>query len=138
MLYYKQICHGIKPTHGWLNSTLQSLVKWSLKIWDFLQMGIQLVIGFIYLFKSSLGKKFNVLHWSIFFGSLSEEEDLRTKSRALCWSTNSDERHKFYLFSFQFLLWTKFYFLECWCSLAMNTQFIFWVILFLIFPWLSV
>ena len=22
MLYYKQICHGIKPTHGWLNSTL--------------------------------------------------------------------------------------------------------------------
>ena len=25
MLYYKQICHGIKPTHGWLNSTLQSV-----------------------------------------------------------------------------------------------------------------
>ena len=22
MLYYTQICHGIKPTHGWLNSTL--------------------------------------------------------------------------------------------------------------------
>ena len=39
----------------------------------------------------------------VFFrGSLSEEEDLRTKVRASCWSTNSDERHKFYLFSFQF------------------------------------
>ena len=25
MLYYKQICHGIKPTHGWLNSTLQDV-----------------------------------------------------------------------------------------------------------------
>ena len=23
MLYYKQICHEIKPTDGWLNSTLQ-------------------------------------------------------------------------------------------------------------------
>ena len=29
-------------------------VKWSLKIWDFLQTGIQLVIGFLNLFKGSL------------------------------------------------------------------------------------
>ena len=31
-------------------------VKWSLKIWYFLQTGIQLIIGFLYLFKGSLGQ----------------------------------------------------------------------------------
>ena len=34
----------------------KSSVKWSLKIWDFLQTGIQLVTGFLYLFKGSLGQ----------------------------------------------------------------------------------
>ena len=34
----------------------KSSVKWSLKIWDFLQMRIQLVIGFLDLFKGSLGQ----------------------------------------------------------------------------------
>ena len=34
----------------------KSSVKWSLKIWDFLQTGIQLVIGFLDLFKGSLGQ----------------------------------------------------------------------------------
>ena len=43
MLNYKQIWHGIKPTHGWINSTLQSsplAIPWQnpkidsrLKIW---------------------------------------------------------------------------------------------------------
>ena len=32
------------------------LVKWSLKTWDFLQIGIQFVIGFLDLFKGSLGQ----------------------------------------------------------------------------------
>ena len=92
----------------------KSSVNWSLKIWDFLQTGI----GFLDLFKGSLGKKERgetweekgVPHRRTFFGSLSEEEDLRTKARASCWSTNSDERHKFYLFSFQFYYELNFIF----------------------------
>lgn len=35
---------------------LKMSVKWSLKTWDFLQMGIQFVIGFIDIFKGSLGQ----------------------------------------------------------------------------------
>ena len=34
----------------------KSSVKWTPKIWDFLQTGIQLVTGFLYLFKGSLGQ----------------------------------------------------------------------------------
>ena len=39
-------------TLNWLKSS----VKWSLKIWDFLQTGVQLVIGFLDLFKGFLGQ----------------------------------------------------------------------------------
>ena len=52
----------------------QNTVKWSLKIWDFLQMRIQLVIGFLYLFKGSLGQKFGVPHLKNLLWSLSEDK----------------------------------------------------------------
>ena len=45
----------------------KSSVKWSLKIWDFLQTGIQLVTGFLYLFKGSLGK--NSRRWVLGMGA---------------------------------------------------------------------
>ena len=45
-------------------------VNWSLKIWYFLQTGI----GFLYLFKGSLGKNSVCCNWRIFFGVF-----LRTK-----------------------------------------------------------
>ena len=67
----------------------KSSVNGSLKIWDFLQTGI----GFLDLFKGPLGKKErgenlrgkggSVLKY-FFFGSLFEEEDLRTKARVSC------------------------------------------------------
>ena len=63
-------------------------VNWSLKIWDFLQTEI----GFLDLFKGSLRKKKKgetleekgVPHRRTCFGSLFEEEDLRTKERVSC------------------------------------------------------
>ena len=109
-----QLCSLPKVRIMMLNGPKLS-VNCSIKIWDFLQTGI----GFVDLFKGSLGKKERGEKLEtkrgccievFFFGSLSEEEVLRTKVRASCWSTNSDERHKFYLFSFQFYYELNFIF----------------------------
>ena len=67
----------------------KSSVNSNLKIWDFLQTGI----GFLDLFKGSLGKKereekparkrgCRIEEFAC--GSLSEEEDMRTRARASC------------------------------------------------------
>ena len=50
-----QLCSLPKVQIQTLNGP-KSSVKWSLKIWDFLQTGIQLVIGFLDLFKGFLGQ----------------------------------------------------------------------------------
>ena len=119
----------------------KSLVNWSLKIWDFHQTGI----GFLDLFKGSLGKKGKktwkekgVPHWSIFLGLFRKN---------LLWSLSEDKGAPLHVnqpiqmkdisVTCFIFLWTKFYFLEHWCSLAMNTQFISWVILFLIFLFIN-
>ena len=68
----------------------KTVVKWSLKIWDFLQMGI----GFLDLFKGSLGKKKerreNLRGKG---GATFEESSLESfwgqRDAASCWSTNS-------------------------------------------------
>ena len=111
-----QLCSSPKVRIMLLNGPKLS-INWSLKIWDFLQTRI----GFLDLFKGSLGKKERgenlrgkggavFKFFFFFFGSLFEEKDLRTKARASCWSTNSDERYKFYLFSFQFYYELNFIF----------------------------